>query len=192
MTRILVTIVLATGTSLVHAADAAPAPAPDLAAEARGLAAELGTRLRAELQAAMQAGGPVNAINTCNEKALPIAVELGEKAGWEVGRTSLKVRNPDNAPDTWERTVLDSFTARVAAGESAAGLEQQATITVGDKRYFRFMKAIPTGEVCTVCHGTSVAPDIQARLHALYPDDRATGYKAGDLRGAFTLTRKLD
>ena len=47
-------------------------------------------------------------------------------------------------------------------------------------------------EVCTTCHGASVAPDIAAQLDALYPEDRARGYAVGDIRGAFTVVQPLD
>ena len=56
------------------------------------------------------------------------------------------------------------------------------------KRVFRYMKAIPTGALCLNCHGTTLAPEVAAKLHELYPADAATGFNAGDLRGAFTIT----
>ena len=39
--------------------------------------------------------------------------------------------------------------------------------------------------LCLVCHGEILQPEIAARIAELYPDDRATGFKEGDLRGAF-------
>jgi hypothetical protein len=32
---------------------------------------------------------------------------------------------------------------------------------------------------------------VKAKLAELYPKDRATGFKEGDIRGAFTLTKTL-
>jgi hypothetical protein len=32
---------------------------------------------------------------------------------------------------------------------------------------------------------------VTAKLKALYPDDRATGYAVGDIRGAMTLSRAV-
>ena len=52
------------------------------------------------------------------------------------------------------------------------------------------MKAIPTGEVCLKCHGSNVAPDVKAAIGELYPEDQATGFKAGELRGAFSVSKK--
>jgi hypothetical protein len=39
--------------------------------------------------------------------------------------------------------------------------------------------------MCVTCHGADVAPDLRAKIEELYPDDQATGYAAGDLRGIF-------
>ena len=47
------------------------------------------------------------------------------------------------------------------------------------------MKAIPTGEVCLTCHGSNIKASLQIRINELYPDDKAYGFKIGDIRGAF-------
>lgn len=164
-----------------------------LATEAEIVAGQLGSRLKGELMAAMQAGGPLAAIDTCHLQAQPLTADTGTASGWQVGRTSLRLRNPANAPDAWEQSVLDDFAARIAAGESPAALSAQTLTKTADGGHeFRYMKAIVTQEPCTVCHGTAIAPPIQARLRELYPDDRATGFSAGELRGAFTLSKRID
>ena len=54
------------------------------------------------------------------------------------------------------------------------------------------MKAIPTAaEPCLTCHGSSLQPELKAEILRLYPNDQATGFKPGELRGAFTVTQKL-
>jgi len=74
-------------------------------------------QLKGELQNAMKAGGPLNAIGVCNETAPVIAKSLSKKYGWKVARTSLKVRNSANAADEWENKVLKSFKERKNKGE---------------------------------------------------------------------------
>jgi hypothetical protein len=106
-----------------------------------------------------------------------------------IARTSLKLRQPDNAPDEWETRQLQSFERRKAAGENPAGIEVGEYVQSGGKTLFRYMKAIPTGEVCLNCHGSALAPEVTAKLKELYPADAATGFKLGDLRGAFTITQ---
>ncbi len=70
---------------------------------------------------------------------------------------------------------------------------QNSTIELdhGITRY-RFMKAIPIDGVCMACHGETVAEDVQSILAEKYPLDAATGYKPGELRGAFTISKILE
>lgn len=177
---------------LVTSVSAGADTTSDPAAEARAISMELGTRLKAALQAAVAAGGPVAAINTCHEQALPITDALGKERGWKVGRTSLRVRNPANAPDNWETAVLEDFLRRQAAGTPIAEIEDSGVFPVEGGHEFRYMKAIPVAEACTACHGTTIAPAVQDVIRALYPDDRATGFSAGEIRGAFTLRKRID
>ncbi len=161
-------------------------PSPEmLTVQAREHASALGMQLKSTLQSAIRQGGPVEGIHVCHEAAASIAQSLS-KDGWEVGRTSLKVRNPENAPDDWEREQLNAFAKSLSASVPPGPLE--ATQWNEDTQTFRYMKAIKTGGVCTTCHGVNIAPPIKAAIGEHYPDDAATGFKKGDLRGAFTLT----
>ena len=79
---------------------------------------------------------------------------------------------------------------RKAAGEDPATLAYGAVVDDAQGKRFRFMKAIPTQPVCLTCHGgDSVPAEVEAKLRQYYPDDQARGFKAGDLRGAFTLAK---
>ncbi|MFC1603376.1 DUF3365 domain-containing protein, partial [Pseudomonadota bacterium] len=105
---------------------------------------------------------------------------------------SLKPRNTANTPDPWETSVLKQFDARKAAGEDPKKMEHYEVVTQNGKQLFRYMKAIPTAEKpCLVCHGSNIKPPIAAALDKLYPQDKARGYKAGDIRGAFTITQPM-
>lgn len=160
---------------------------------ARNAVKALAGTLGNELSQAMAAGGPSKAIEVCNERAPAIAAEISKKEGWRVARTSLKVRNRANAPDGWEKAVLEKFEARKAAGESLAAMEHAEIVSEGGKKEFRYMKAIPTAErPCLVCHGGQIAPEVVAVLDRRYPGDRARGFKAGDIRGAFTITQPIN
>ena len=53
------------------------------------------------------------------------------------------------------------------------------------------MKAIRVSAPCLTCHGSEIEQDIQDELKKLYPEDKATGYQAGDLRGALSVTEIL-
>ncbi len=172
---------------------ALPAQAQDmdsLKSEAAKTTAGFGEALKEELVNAMSAQGPVAAIGACNEKAPGIA-KAKSQDGWQVGRTSLKLRNQKNAPDAWEQATLAEFEARKAKGEAPDKLAKAEIVTVNGQKSFRFMKAIPTAPMCLNCHGKELKPEVSAKLDALYPNDHARGFADGDLRGAFTLSKKL-
>lgn len=159
------------------------------AALAKASIMALGGSLKGELVKAMQAGGPIAAIPVCHEKAPAIAQQVSTEKGVTVSRTSLKLRNPDNAPTAWQQTVLEDFEARKAKGEDPQKMAYSAVVESGGKKEFRFMKAIPTGGLCLNCHGATVQPEVLTKIKALYPEDKATGYVVGDLRGAFVVTK---
>lgn len=174
------------GVTSAQAEDAAT-PAP--VAAARAASKELGEALKAQLMAAMKSGGPVAALAVCNTAAPSIAADISKTLGLEVGRTALRVRNPNNAPDDFERRVLEDFAAKLAAGADPATLEHSETVTLSGANTLRYMKAIPmAAEPCAACHGTDVKPDVKAEIDKLYPQDQATGFKPGELRGAFTIS----
>jgi hypothetical protein len=159
----------------------------------RVAADELGGALKAALQEAMQRSGPAGALDVCSVEAVPIARRISAQTGARVGRTSERVRNPANAPDAWEQAGLVEFAARIEAGQQPVDLERWAVVTdASGHRTFRFLKAIPTAPLCLRCHGRELAPEVVATLEELYPDDRATGFAVGDLRGAFTVALPLD
>ena len=164
---------------------------PEVAAS-REVAQKFGATLKEALQQAVQSGGPVNGIAVCHEKAGQMATEQGQRLGMLVGRTSLKIRNPANAPDNWELAVLKQFEARKTQGEPADKLEFFAVIDDDQgQKTFRYMKAIPTAALCLNCHGENIKPEVDAKLKELYPNDQARGFKEGDLRGAFTLAKPV-
>ncbi len=158
--------------------------------QAMAATAAFGKALKAELVAGMQSGGPIAAIGVCNTRAPAIAEAVSLEQGMQLSRVSLKNRNPGNAPNDWQKAVLMNFEERVEMGEDAGGLSWQETVETDQGKEYRFMKAIPTGGVCLACHGKSLAPEVEAKVAELYPDDKATGFSEGDLRGAFVVVKE--
>ncbi|MBE9562745.1 MAG: DUF3365 domain-containing protein, partial [Proteobacteria bacterium] len=70
-------------------------------------------------------------------------------------------------------------------------IEFHEMVEADGKKQMRYMKAIPTGKPCTVCHGETIPPKVQAKITELYPEDKAVGFKVGDLRGAFSITETI-
>ncbi len=164
-------------------AAAPPPPKPDLQ-RAQEAMQDLGATLRSELRARMQQDGPLGAIDFCQQQAPRIAAEVSAKHGIAVGRSSLRLRSPANAPRDWQQPVLEDFQARFEAGTPAADLAVALTEGLPAGVALRAMRGIPTEPACQLCHGVSVAPTIAEAIAARYPDDRATGFAIGDLRGA--------
>lgn len=159
---------------------------------ARKLVKDFSTQLKSELMSGMKNGGATEAISVCNSKAPEIAKQLSDSTGWKIGRTSLKARNSSNTHDDWEKSVLKNFEKQLKDGQDIKTLEYSEIVKVQDSEYFRYMKGIPTGSVCLNCHGSSIKDPIKEKISELYEDDKAINYKKGDLRGAFTLSKKIN
>lgn len=172
-------------------AQAAPPEAPSGSAELTEKAAiAIGDRaatavlsgLLARVKKAMQEGGPEHAIDFCSETALPLTAEIAESQDHkvEIKRTSSRVRNPKNEPDALEKQALEHFEREATTNKKIApDLVQKV-----DGGY-RYNRPIVVMSACLACHGEqdAIAPTVRKKLQERYPNDRATGYKEGDLRG---------
>ena len=172
---------------------ALPALATDLLPEARQVASSVPGKLLSVLSVEMDKGGPEGAISVCRDKAPELAKAASAESGWAIRRVSLNNRNPKAVPDAWERAVLEDFDRRAAAGENPKSLEKGEVVADGGKKAYRYMKALPTVDLCLNCHGASASltPAVREKLAALYPQDKAVGYSAGQIRGAMTLKKPL-
>ncbi|MEZ4334264.1 MAG: efflux RND transporter periplasmic adaptor subunit [Myxococcota bacterium] len=130
--------------------------------------------LMGELSRAIAAGGAVEAIEVCRVRAPQIARAV-ETPAVRVGRTSHRLRNAANAAPVWVAPLLDDWVAGRRTNEPAV-------VALGDGRG-GYVEPLFTGEMCLACHGESIAPDVAARIRALYPEDRAVGFRVGALRG---------
>lgn len=180
---------------LLLAVAALPAPAADDAwvAQARQVAGSVPPKLVAVLTAEIERNGPAGAIGVCRDEAPRLARAAAQESGWSVRRVSLRERNPKAVPDDWERAALEDFDRRAAAGEKPATLERAEVVQQPGGPVMRYMRALPVIELCTGCHGTSerVSPAVRERLAELYPQDKATGYTLGQIRGAMTISKPL-
>ena len=144
---------------------------------ARG--AELLAPFKAELKAALVQGmqsGPAEAVTVCRDQAPQIAAALSAD-GVSMGRSSHRLRNPDNAPREWLAPIVAAF------ADGSFDLEPQI-VDIGDG-VTGYVEPIVVQPLCLTCHGKEIDPELAARIAELYPDDRATGFAAGDFRGVF-------
>ena len=119
-----------------------------------------------------------------------IANDFSLMTGHKLKQTSLKVRNPSNSPDNWERKVLKLL----GSPEHPEGSGFGEMIEVDGKKSFRFMKPIYVDKGCLPCHGKKreIRPEIRQFLESKYPFDQAFGYKEGELRGGISITISLE
>jgi len=158
--------------------------------EAREVAATLPPKLLAALQQEISKSVPEGAILVCKDMAPKMAGEISQQTGWKIKRVSLKARNDARAiPDAWEKAALEDFDKRAAAGEPPAQLEKGEKI---DNEY-RYVKALPVQPLCLSCHGPveQLTPAVKSALARHYPNDLATGYSVGQIRGAISVRKPL-
>jgi len=144
---------------------------------ARG--AELLAPFKKDLKQALMAGmqkGPVHAISVCRDQAPAIAESLSNE-GVQMGRTSHRLRNPENTAPDWVDAALNTY---LREGQDSAPI----LVPLPNAR-LGYVEPIATQPLCLACHGKSLAPDVAAHIAEAYPEDQATGFEAGDLRGVF-------
>lgn len=162
--------------------------------ESRKTAQEFMQTLGGTLKKQLESGGAESAIGVCKQIAPALAAEYS-KDGRIVKRVSLKPRNTMlGTPDAWETRRLESFERDQTEGKPVSGMEFSEVREESDGRWFRYVKAIPTQQMCLQCHGQSyqIPDNVKALLAKEYPEDRAVGYSAGMIRGAMTIKQKLD
>lgn len=143
--------------------------------------------LQAQLKVAIAAGGPKDGVSVCQQAAPAIALAQSEASGAAVSRIAEKHRNPAGG-------VPAALSDAYAALKAAPVVDGQPNLQIvrtssGAEAKVHFLSAIPMQEKpCAVCHGTAIDPALKAHIDALYPDDLATGFKPGDLRGALLIS----
>jgi hypothetical protein len=127
-----------------------------------------------ELKGELEVGGPSGAVVVCRDLAPMISEHVGEEHGVLIGRTSHRLRNPENVAPEWAAEWVARRDDRPAYLEGPSG-------ELGVLLPIRLMKP------CLACHGASDAldGDVLAALAESYPEDRAVGFAEGDLRGWF-------
>lgn len=154
---------------------------PDLT-RTTAAAKTLGKTLKGRVQQSMKADGPVATVRVCADEAQGTTAMVQAQTGVKVGRSSLKLRNPANAGPGWVQDWLRSHDTEPAASVPPLRL----IVDTPGGRVARVALPIGIEAPCLVCHGPeeAIPAGIRSTLAERYPDDAATGYAAGALRGA--------
>jgi len=165
------------------APSAEPRPAHDYISRTESAVEKLRTQLRDKLQSAMKDGGPARAFEVCARDAQAMYASIRNETGVTVGRASLPLRNPADPPPPWVRNWLEAQAER-----KPAEAKPLTTISVnGASRVVRVLRPIFIEAPCLPCHGQPNELDdaVKKLLAERYPKDAPTGYRIGDLRGAY-------
>ena len=146
-----------------------------LAARGAAIVAPYRKDLKGALVTAM-ADGPEAAISACRLEVPRLARHLAVD-DIEIGRTSHRLRNPDNAPRDWVRPLLADYVAGVI------GPEAFVVRLPGDR--VGYVEPISIKPACLLCHGTGIPAPAAERIAELYPEDQATGFAVDEFRGLF-------
>jgi hypothetical protein len=154
-----------------------------------GNAVALGTKqtLGKNLQSALQSGGVENAISFCNLNAMPLVDSLSKNYDAVIKRVSLKVRNPEDAPTELERELLEAYEYQM---KNSAEMKPNVQ-ALGDDQYLFTKPIMVENALCLTCHGTfenGLTQETDDFIKSKYPEDKATGYEIGDLRGMWSIT----
>ena len=142
------------------------------------------TALSTELRTALTKGGVAEAVNSCHVSAQFLTDSVAASLGATIRRTTLKPRNPVNAPDAREAEVLASYQQR-----ADSGLPLQPQLAHEHETVY-YYAPILMQDLCLKCHGTpgeTISEQDYALILEKYPDDQAIGYKAGDWRGMWSI-----
>jgi hypothetical protein len=146
--------------------------------------------LSKEVMDALEAGGVKHAVDYCNVHASPLIDSLSKQHKVQISRVSDKYRNPDNKPGELDLTVLKAYREQLAAGDE---LQPHLEVTANDVIFYSPILIL--NPVCLNCHGEPGTTAEQGNIDFIktkYPDDRAVGYKIGDLRGVWKIILSLE
>jgi len=149
------------------------------------LAMQTKTELGSNMKKSLKEGGPVPTVSFCKTRANPIASEMSERLGAAIKRVTDRPRNPGNAASDEEMEVIEQFREALASGE-----QPKSAVRETQEHMIGYYPVVTNG-MCLQCHGVpgaDIAPETLAAINAEYPEDRATGYGANELRGIFVVT----
>ena len=130
-----------------------------------------------EITRALASGGPGGAINVCHQSSAAVIERVKREKGFDVGRTSDRLRNPTNLPTPWAAAIVKKY-----AGAPASSVDG-FFVDLGDR--VGVIRPVAEDAICAGCHGPAdhLEPRVRKELSERYPADHATGFQTGDIRG---------
>lgn len=131
--------------------------------------------------------GVINAIEFCNINAMPLTDSLKSDLGVDIKRVTLKARNPKDIPNELEKELLEAY-----AYQWNDSMQLQSNVQeIDDNRYLYTLPILIDSPLCLNCHGAKnngLLKETNDYIKTIYPEDQATDYQLGDLRGMWSIT----
>lgn len=155
---------------------------------------QAGNAMMLELRRELATKTPALAIGGLHLKNYKVPpAQAGQPAITAVHRTSLKVRNPANAPDAADRAALDLVQRQLVDGEHVSPVLVQKVEHPGQPVEWRVYRPLVVLKQCLDCHGDDghLAPGVADTLKVFFPTDTAINYRPGEWRGMFRVSITL-
>lgn len=140
--------------------------------------------LASNLVGAIQEKGTEGALEFCSIQAIPLTDSMAVELQAHIKRVTDQPRNPDNLANESELEYI-----RSAKSDLSEGNEVTPAIHYANGKVVGYYPII-TNQLCMQCHGNENSQINQATLEqikTLYPEDQATGYDVGELRGIWVV-----
>jgi hypothetical protein len=142
--------------------------------------------LKVTVAKALREKGTVAAFESCDHDASLMTKDLLAASRLSLKVTSLRIRNPKNAPTAAERQILDKLETAHLAGTLPEELVEK--VKENGREKVLYVKPVLVDEQCLSCHGQFISRGVADIIRMKYPGDAATGYHVGDLRGIISIT----
>jgi len=146
---------------------------------------EFGKDLKGKLLSALADSGVAGAITVCRDEASEIATKHSQPGVYSIRRVSDRNRNPQNAADSEALAIMAQYADTILRHSDYVKFWRSD----GEHKLFVYYQPIYTDQLCLKCHGAvdSMSAEVREALRVNYPDDKATGYEVGNLRGLFVV-----
>ena len=148
------------------------------------LSVQAQTKLMGALMKAVQDSGITHALQFCNVNALELTKSAANE-GAEISRVSHKPRNPLNAANAEELTIIEQYEKLVSQNA-----EPKPQVVEKTDHFIYYKPILIPANLCLNCHGkpgVDIAEENFITIQMLYPEDKATGFELGDLRGMWKI-----
>ncbi|MFM1879452.1 MAG: hypothetical protein RLZZ241_2318 [Bacteroidota bacterium] len=152
---------------------------------AKTIAISVQAKLGKTLQEKLKQQGITGAIAFCNANALPITDSIAQQNGVQIRRVTDRARNKVNQANRIEIALMNQVRDSMLMGSPPGNL------TIKGEAGVSYYVPIVTADFCLKCHGfpgKEINQNDYDVISRYYPEDKAIGYGAPELRGLWKVT----